>query len=109
MNTPGESIDNARLIISRVDFDDAGEYKCWAAESTRYQSNDAQAILVHVSGMPCSLVFASSTIISMPLNISRILCCCWVLSVCVCVSVYVFFVSFHRIEMLYAVGVGISQ
>jgi hypothetical protein len=76
MNTPGESLDNARLIIFRVDFDDAGEYKCWAA-STRYPANNAaHAILVRVGvrGMNCSLVFASSVTIKFAF-IYRLLMC----------------------------------
>jgi hypothetical protein len=60
MNTNGESIDNARLIISSVDFDDEGEYKCWAA-STRYANTNAtQAILVRVKGMHCSCLSSVS-------------------------------------------------
>lgn len=43
-------IDNAKLEISSVDFDDAGEYKCMASHMTWPEFNSTQVVLVRVKG-----------------------------------------------------------
>ncbi|XP_076443226.1 basigin-like [Babylonia areolata] len=44
----GKSIDNAQLSINKVDFDDAGEYKCVARQRRWPAFNSTQVILVRV-------------------------------------------------------------
>lgn len=46
----GAFIDKAKLEISSVDFDDAGEYKCLAKHTDWPDFNSTQILLVRVKG-----------------------------------------------------------
>ena len=51
----GKMIDNAKLTLRSVDFDDAGNYYCFASQEMWPDVNSTQVLLVRVKGT-CRLV-----------------------------------------------------